>query len=336
MTFVTEGQAACHLHPVYTDIWRERFHEYQKKECIMKASSSLSTWQKQYAGGELTKKELESLIFQYLLEHQEHYRLFEGEQERWVDFLSWIYPRLSRAIDLYKEKGAGFDAYLAAVIKWASKDYRITERMHYITERVCWQARAEEMAVHSEEPVYGGTVLEEQPWAKYGLPEDMEQSVSGINPRQVLMLLLKTYHFVSEDFLDRAATAIGMEKEKVREMVEEIRTLREEREMEIHRLRERIHLQYYRCLVYQKHLTSSSPLSAFYETLQKRYARARKRLQSMKGRLARISRNATNGQIAQVLGVSKSSVDSAIYNLKTNWHIGENGELHRIRKRKGE
>jgi hypothetical protein len=271
----------------------------------------LSELYQRYRGNKLGKKDFEGLLFQYLVDNFERYRLFEGNQERWVDFLSWLYPRLSRAIDVYKEEGASFDSYITSIIHWSSKEYRSKEAGHYVTELTCWKARAEESQVYSAEPEYPDT-------------KSSGAFLKGIaTPRQIVMLLLKSYYFVSDDFLNRIAAGIGIEKECIRNMIDKLRQRRIKKEEEIRGLQERIQGQYYRCLSFQYRLASACPGTAHYEKLKGRLERARKRFFGMRKRLEGIRVDATNRQIAEVMGIPKGTVDSNLHTVRARWRMEE-------------
>ncbi|MDR3168040.1 MAG: hypothetical protein LBT93_08850 [Treponema sp.] len=267
----------------------------------MQDISNLDELFNQYSRGTLSKKELEGLIFRFILENYQRFHLFDWNKDKCTDYLCWLYPRLSRAIGTYKNTGASFDAYIGALVHWSAREYRTREMDHYITEYACWKAKAEEMEVCSPEPEYLETCVP--------IPR-------VTNPRQVLVLLLKTYFYVSEDFLSRAAPALGMGEKKLRQLVEKIRTLRLRRDEEIRGLQERIHCQYYRCIAFEKRLESLSEGSVRYIKMQERVARAKTRLTTMKARLGAMRAEATNRQIAEVLGVPKGTIDSNLYAIK--------------------
>jgi len=111
----------------------------------MPNESSLANLYQLYILGELPKKDFEGIIFNYLLKNFDRYHLFKGDQEKWEEFLSWLYPRLARAIDSYQEKGSSFDAYINSLVYCTAKEYQCRETDHYLTESACWQARAEDM-----------------------------------------------------------------------------------------------------------------------------------------------------------------------------------------------
>jgi biotin operon repressor len=274
--------------------------------------SSLNNLFKQYVKGILGKKDFEGLIFKTILKNSRYFYLFEGNEEETIDYLCWLYPRLSAAVKNYKETGASFAAYISALVRCSVKEYLSRQMDHHITEYAAWTAQAVDMEVHDGEPEY---------------PEKTPEPKIILNPRQILLLLLKSYYFVSDDFLDRIAPSIGIEKEKLKKMIDDLRNQRTQREEDIHILRERIHCQFYRCIAFEKRLNAAAQDSIYYEKMRPRLERARLRLAAMRKRLAGIRLDATNQQIAEVLGISRGTVASGLFALRTRLKIDEEAAL---------
>jgi hypothetical protein len=259
----------------------------------------------QYSQGLLKKKQFEGFVFESILENYQRFHLYDWERDDYVDYICWLYPRISRAIDNYRETGSSFEAYISALIRWSAKEYRFRLADHHVTESTAWTLRSSEMQVHNSEPEY--------------LHSNSTSTLKPVtNPRQILMLLLKSYYFVSDDFLDRLAPSLGMEKDKLHAIVNDLRNLRTQREEEIRSLRERIHCQFYRCITFEKRLCAVPENSAHYAKMKSRLARARLRLAAMRKRLTGIRMGATNRQIAEVLGIPKCTVDSNMSALRSS------------------
>ncbi|MDR1029987.1 MAG: hypothetical protein LBL76_03840 [Treponema sp.] len=261
----------------------------------------LSELLNQYTQGELAKKEFEGRIFTFILKNHHRFHLFDWDKDTCADFLSWFYPRMSRAIDTYKDIGASFEAYIGSLVYWSAREYRSRQAAHDLTEYAFWEARAEDMNFCESDPVY----LEPLPAIK---------PVS--NPRQILILLLKTYCFLSDDHISRIAPAIGIEKAQLRHLIDELRKRRLERDEERRGLNERTQCQYYRCIVFEKKLEAALEGSIQYEKIKGQMERAKTRYKTMRKRLASMSHYATNREIAEVLGIPKGTVDSSLYAIK--------------------
>jgi hypothetical protein len=258
----------------------------------------------QFYEGEVSKKELEGFIFKYILNNYRNFYLNDWEEDECVDFLCWLYPRISRAVDNYQYAGASFTAYMGTLVRLSAKEFRLLEKEHRLIERTYWGATAADMFVRNPEPDY----LSES------TPQRSFRSVA--NPRQALILLLKSYSCVSEDFIARAAPAIGMNKETLIQLVENLRSMRFEQDLEIRSLRERIYGQYFRCKTFEHRRNALPEGTSRHYMMQKRLERAEKRLKNMKKTLKAIKSGASNRQVARILGVSKGTIDSAIHAVK--------------------
>ena len=259
-----------------------------------------------FASEKLPKRDFEGMIFQYLLENLERFRLFNGDQDRWNDFLVWLYPRFAKAIDLYRDLGSSFDAYMSGLVNSAAKEYRCREMDHSITEYVCWHARTEEMLLRENEPEY----LEEKNYVLIA---------GDISPRQILFLLLKSYFFVSDEFVEKVAEVIGMKVDLLQGMINELKKRRSIKEAEILDLQERLHCQHYRCLAYQKRMSITQPGTDYHEKMKLRLERAKKRFHAMKKRLGGMRLSASNRMIADVLGIPRGTVDSSLFSIKNRF-----------------
>ncbi|MDR0759164.1 MAG: hypothetical protein LBF74_03530 [Treponema sp.] len=268
----------------------------------------LESFLQTYHEGKIDKKELEGIIFDYILKNSTQFRLKWPEDEC-IDFLCWFYPRIGRAIDKYRDVGSSFDAYIAAMIQWASKEYIRIETSHRMLEQTYWDIRTQEMEVCEREPAYGGRAAPFKPVN---------------NPRQALMLLLKSYYFVSEDFIDRAAPAIGIEKERLEYLIEQLRNLRIHRDDAINDTRDRMHTLYYRCISLERRVNAALPGSDRYEKMKSRLERARNQLSAMRNRFKRMRTKPTNQQVAQVLGIPKGTIDSNLFAIRVKSGYDEN------------
>jgi hypothetical protein len=268
----------------------------------MRDNLPLSKLMTRYSLGLVSRKELEGRVFEFVMDNHKEFRPYKWTEEDYRDFVCSFYPRLSRAIDNYRETGSSFDAYISSMVRWGIRETRTRKMDRHIAEYACWEAKArDEAAVQETEEVYN------EPEPAFG---------EVINPRQVLVLLLKSYRYMSQDFLERISPALNMDIEKIKDLIDGLRGLRLKREQDIRALQERIYTQFYRCIVFEKKLKSAVRDSARHETLRIRLIRGRKRLQSMRERLAKMKTAASNKQVAQILETAKGTVDSHMFNFK--------------------
>jgi DNA-directed RNA polymerase specialized sigma subunit len=295
----------------------------------MQDLTSLNTLYAEYRQGDLSKRDLEGRMFEIILEHIRHFHLIEKSEEESADYLCWLYPRLSRAIQKYQNTGATFSTYIGALIRVSLKEYRNRQVTHYITEYAAWTARAADLEVHSPGVEYQGRE-EDEKWREKSFQPDL---LPLLKSRQVLLLILKSYYFISEDFLDRIAPFTGVEKEKLMEMIEKLRVRRSRREEYVRLFQERITTQFYRCITGEKRLKTLVPGTSWYQKVQIQLDHSRKRLAGMRKRMAGLRMEATHRQIADVLGISAGTVSSSLYLLKSRWGMDEKGKPFKKNKK---
>jgi hypothetical protein len=211
--------------------------------------------------------------------------------------------------------GASFDAYIASLVHWSAKEYRSREAEHHIIEYACWEARAGEVSESAS--AYMDAMLEDSV-SESGSSEQKKLP----NPRQILILILKSYFFVSDTFVLKVAPAVNVSTEKLQSMIDQLRAMRSVRDANIRKAQERLHCEYYRCLAYQKRLNALDKGTAMQTKVTGRIKRARERYKLLKERLASIGTEASNRQVAEVLGIPKGTVDSTMYAIKQKMKLG--------------
>jgi DNA-directed RNA polymerase specialized sigma24 family protein len=267
---------------------------------------SLDPFLERYRNGELSRRDLEGKIIENILYFPRKFYLYDIRQDERIDFLAWFYSRLSRATENYRSGIASFTAYIMSLVRYSAREYQRREVEHRCIERIYWEAAAKDMAVHSEEPAYWD---EEERFSEIG-----EKPVA--NPRQALILLLKSYNMVSDEFIARAAPALGIDSNKLFHLVEELRGMRFNRDAEIRAFRDRISSQFFRCQSFARQMLAAPEGSPRRLILQQRLARAEQRLENMKNYFKGFKSGASNRQIAEILGIPKGTVDSNLYAAK--------------------
>jgi DNA-directed RNA polymerase specialized sigma subunit len=263
-----------------------------------------------YSAGLLKKKKLEGEIFRAI-------KGFIGNLNNWDredddEFLSWLYPRISQAIGTYRETGSSFETYIGALVRMTAKEFRATKFRTYLTESAAWISVFPEMYAFEDPP-------------EYALMEEETRPPPLSSPRQLLILILKCCCYVSDDFLEKAAPRLGIPPEELNSMVNFLKNLREKRARYKVSLQERANYQFCRCLFYEKRLKDLPENGIAAQRIKDRLKRGWDRLASLRKRLAKRLPDPSNNQIAQLLGISKGTVDSALYRLKN--HNLKDGEI---------
>jgi hypothetical protein len=286
----------------------------------MEYCNTIDLLYQEYLDGAIDRRTLEGKMFNSILEMARNYHWFDDNEEESVDYLCWLYPRLSKAIRHFKGNGATFSTYLGALIRYSMKEYKTEQMDHYITEYAAWTTHNMDMEVRSPEYSYPGPEEEEE-------DEQSPQPDPNIlfKSRQILLLILKSYYFVSEDFIERIAPYTGIEPEALKLMIEKLRASRNQKEEDIRLFQERISTQFYRCIAWEKRLKILLPGSSRYTMVKTQLERARKRLTGMRRRFSKLRLEATHRQIAEVTGISTGTVSSSLSALMSQWGLDEKG-----------
>jgi len=266
-----------------------------------------------YVSGAIKRSELEGNLYTFLVNNKEKTCLSHWKNDEYEDYVSWFYPNLRKAIDSYNETGSSFEAFVRKFMQVSSKEYHVNATTKSVIEYSAWSARVGEMYSHDEAPVY--------------LHEKTESVINQLvidkkgrkNTRRILALILKCYHYVSDDFIEKISPVIEIDKNQLMEMVEKIRGIRQKRDDEIYRMRERIYRQYYRCIIYEKRLLLLNENTVVYDKMLERAEKAKKRLENMRKRMSKIRTDASNKQVAEAIGIKKGTVDSSLFKLKAKW-----------------
>jgi len=268
-----------------------------------------------YLLGEISRNDFEGYIYSFLIKNQEKTCLSHWKRYEYDDFLSWFYPRLQQAIDMYKDIGASFEAFLSKYILVSSKEYRNHITSNEIIEYSTWSSQVPELYAHEEPTVY--------------LERNVEKVIKDLiidkqgrkNTRRILSLIIKCYYFISEDFAEKIAPKIGMKSEELLEMIKKIRDIRQKKDDDIYYMKERIYSQFFRCLIYERSLLYAKENENLYRKKILQLKKAKERLDNMRKRLASVRKEATNNQVAEIIGVTKGTVDASLHRLKAKWKL---------------
>ncbi|MCL1992147.1 MAG: hypothetical protein FWG66_04285 [Spirochaetes bacterium] len=267
-----------------------------------------------YANGSIGRRELEEAVFRHILANaRKFYPKNSGEDER-ADFVSWLYPKIRRAIDIYRNVGSSFEAYIHSVVRLSVKEYRWRRTEMDILKYATWVIKAYQQYLRQAEP-------------EYSRLENAAPARKVKNPRQLLILALKCYCYVSEGFLEKIAARLGVPAEVLREMFGRLREARRKRDERMRRLRESVQGQNCRCLVYKKRISLLKYDTNTRMRMEVRLEKALGRRDAMQARLEGISPFASNGQVVCVLGLSKGSADASLFQLKAKWKMLQGGSL---------
>ena len=259
-----------------------------------------------FAEGILSRALLEVEIVSFIRDHPRRFKLERWDADERSEFISWLYPTLSKAIDRYKDRGASFDAYLYSLVRWSSVGYRIKRTEESAMEKAYWTEIACESSCDGEAPYE----------ADGASGPDAPRESPVRKRKQVLALTLKCCSYVSEDFCRRIAPAISMRPEELNEKMKGLRRVMGERLQRKRELEERSQAQYYRGVVLDARIAASAEGSARRAKYERSRELAKKRMESYRRQASVIRAEASNNEVARILGVPKGTVDASIYFIK--------------------
>ncbi|MDR2660131.1 MAG: hypothetical protein LBC27_09150 [Spirochaetaceae bacterium] len=264
----------------------------------------LSQLYKQYKAGAMTMRKFEACIFKHILDSRgnDYGLYFKCRSER-IDFLCWFYPRMHGIVERYEQGYSSFDAYVASTIRYSYRSYKERKRRRSASENACWNASNMDMEVCYPEKIYED---EEELYNKYTVK----------SPKHILLVLLKSYYYVSDRLVNKVASALDMSPEVLGRMIDTLHGLQLEKIERLNKLVSATHCLYYRCLSYERQLANQIENPQYHDLLLKRLERSRQRLSNMRERLKSIRIEATNSDLAKVLGVPKGTIDSRMAVIK--------------------
>jgi len=274
-----------------------------------------------YSAGRLGRKTFEGMIFRAI---REKVPALPGlNREEVEDFISWLYPRFSSAVDRYRATGSTFEAYIRALVRRSAMEYRHKHVRAHHAEIAAWTT--EVPYAHLRERESGNLESLEAAAARAA------ELKCARNSRQLLMLLLKCCMHVSDDFVERISPNLGMQPAALNSMIESLKAQREKREKKIEDLRSLANYQLCRCLFHERTLRATRGEPALRQEVKEHIRRSRGKLSKTRERLASLRMDPSNAQIADILGVKKGSVDAALHALKARWKFGRGDLLEQSR-----
>ena len=273
----------------------------------MQYTVSLNDAYEEYASGLIGFDELEAAIFVTL---KGNARLsFGWNPDDFSDYIAWLYPRIKSAIYNYRETGSSFEAYIYSMVRLTAREFRGIFMRHYTSESAAWITQIPDMFTCEPEVEYLENIAKGR-----GLPEREAPKLS--NPRQLLILVLKCCSYISGDFTEKISAQLEINADDLLDMFENLREMREKRESRINGLREKANSLFCQCLFYDQTLRAMPEKSVFTQRLKEHREQSQKKLDIVRRKLSRLHTDPSNNQIAQVLGLSKGAVDSALHALK--------------------
>jgi len=271
----------------------------------MQATLSLNDLHARYTNGLIERNIFEGMIFTAI---RDSFPSIPGiGREDAEDCVSWLYPRITRAVDRYRDDGSCFEAYIQAMVRLAAREFRAMRTHGYNTETSAWISLLPDMRFRAEAA---------EPPAIYGESLPARPAAVPRNHRQLLMLVLKCCRHVSDDFIRSASLRIGLDEAILRGMVAALNKDVMKYEARRESLREIANRHLCRRMYYENLMRVTRENPTRYQKAKIGSEIYRRKLDRTRERLAGVRLHPSNASIAEVLGISKGAVDSAIHRLR--------------------
>jgi hypothetical protein len=269
----------------------------------MEQDCQMTRFYRRYKQKQIDENGLVVRIFNYVLgSRNEDYGLFFRNDDDRADFMCWLYPRLLSSIRNYRNSGSTFGAYIATTLRYSCREYNLQNDQTNLANSVYYNESAHESEVCEPEEVY----------------ESEESFKPGIlTPAQILLVVLKSYYFVTDALIAKAAPVIGIDTDVLTDMIDALHKLRSQKEAKAEKLTVNIQRLYYRRLMHEKRMEIKSEDKTAYAAISMRVEQIRRRMDRMRKRLKAMRLEATNKEVAEVLGIPKGTVDSRVAVIKT-------------------
>jgi DNA-directed RNA polymerase specialized sigma24 family protein len=269
----------------------------------MEHNCQMTLFYRQYKKKHIDENGLAACIFNYILSSRSNeYGLFFRNGGDRADFLCWLYPRLLNSIRNYRKDGGTFDAYIATVVRYSCREYNSLNERAYLAENIYSMDCARESEAREPEEAY---------------EQEASGAPAGLSPAQMLVVMLKSYYFVTDELVSKAAPVIGIDADVLGGMIDTLHRLRLKKEAQAAKLTSGIHRLYYRRLEYEKRIEAKFEDKTVCSAISARVERIRLRMDRMRKRLKAMRLEATNKEVAEVLGLPKGTVDSRLAIIKS-------------------
>jgi len=255
---------------------------------------------KDYFSGNIEKRDLEKLIYEFGLENYSWEENKNRSKSRWYPYMPKIIKEYQKSIEKYIIKKENVPI----------KKHKSKETNQPIKEYDFGQINSRGNMAVSDEP------------SKHSL-----DYLSKANPkktknklftnRQILILLLKCYSYIDEDLISDVASFINMNKDELTRMVDKIKEMRASHDKRIKDRQRSIYDLLFRCMMWEQKLqTFLKESGKMYEEAKGKLERARNRYEINNKRFLDMKRSATNAQVAFVMGIAKGIVDTDLSIIK--------------------
>ncbi len=278
-------------------------------------NKSLDVYLQLYRAGKMSHPELVTTVATYTYHTILTNRMIQ--QDEYGGFLLFFYPTIRKTIHRYRAIGKSFEAYLNSYIKYQLKSYfRMLGKQNMQHANIIYQEKVELTYSIAHDSQLSMT----QPSAPMDILNEIYQYFQKLNPRRCAGFRKRVFIVIIK-FIDRwTPEQIDFVADKFSFDVNQLFTIRltalERKERRVTRI---ILLEKQRNTLLQRLHQAQSQNNHTMRTDSQQIEAEKKyqtRLQKINRRIHSIPRSLSNRDIAQILTLSKGTVDSSIYLLK--------------------
>lgn len=252
-------------------------------------------------------------------------RRFGFSEDDCGEFLLFFHRSLLRLIDRYRNTGRTFEAYLYGTMKWhirtfARKKRRRTVRYEVVNHRDLWEEiHPRFYAAAVTEPVsQSDFVREAEPRLLVSGSLEIDADGRLVDPtmrRRVTILALKACLHVDDSLIRAVEHAAAHQSGWLQDRLAEARAYMRRRTDRLRSLQIRRVRAYYNLRRAHDAVRLAPPGPAA-DSAMRSVAVWHRRLRLIEDAIGRVPRSPTNGEVAEILGIPKGTVDSSLFYMK--------------------
>jgi RNA polymerase sigma factor (sigma-70 family) len=236
------------------------------------------------------------------------------------DFYVYFYPRMLRSLEHFRDQGKPFEHYLNAVLRWQLKSYLRRKKSDGRNRALACRPDFWELPGQpgpGEDPSAAALAFPAVPSGAALSPFLGPGGVLKTNSdrRRFLLLLLKNMQFLDARELEQGASLCGYPADELARVTLALQERLAGRRKRLTDLRTRRNRAFCRLSLLEEELSAAAE-AAERQRLHEAITKTRATLRLAQQRLARTPRCPTNRDLAEVLGLPKGTVDTALYWLK--------------------
>ena len=268
-------------------------------------------------------------------------KAYPADEDARGEFILWLYPRLERIIDRFDPKKASFSTYVSVSVKYRyirfcsgrirdeeirrtaeDEEMKFCEGFHMECDKELWASEtppAYNTAWCSEDALVAPYVLERS---------RKSEAAKRRMERDILLLALKSTFYLSEEMIEKVAAFCEIPRLKLDRLLEAVRRDYSARQTVYETLRLRKYRYYIRAFSCREKLlklmeASGSSDSEKMQAVEKELDFCDKQEKRIDHRMKRLQRDPSNRYIAQLLGMSRGSVNSRLARMKKEMYSFE-------------